>query len=76
MNRTIAEIANVPEDCIRNEGDIAAKRKQREQQAKAAQTAEMLDKGAGAVQKLGNTPITEDRLLAPLARAATGLGGG
>lgn len=75
VNRTIAEIANVPEDCIRNESDIAAKRKQREQQAKAAQTAEMLDKGAGAVQKLGNTPITEDRLLAPLARAATGLGG-
>ena len=37
---------------------------------------DMLEKGAGAVQKLGNTPITEDRLLAPLARAATGLGGG
>jgi hypothetical protein len=53
---------------------VEAIRSKRADAANVAQTTEMLDKGAGAVNKIGNTPITEDRLLAPLARAATGLG--
>ena len=76
INKRVAEILNVPEDCINDEDVVAGFRKTRAKQAQLAQQAEMLERGAGAVQKLGNTPITEDRLLAPLARAATGLGGG
>ena len=76
INKRVAEILNVPEDCINDEGIVSGVRKTRAKQAQLAQQAEMIERGAGAVQKLGNTPITEDRLLAPLARAATGLGGG
>ena len=76
INRRVAEILNVPDECIVEEAAISDTRKRRAQQAQAAAMGDMLEKGANAAQKLGNTPITEDRLLAPLARAATGLGGG
>lgn len=74
INRRIAEITNVPDDCIVDEATVKAKRLQRAKKAQAAAMGEMLDKGATAINKLGNTPITEDKLLSPLARASTGLG--
>ena len=74
INRRIAEIVNVPDDCIADEGEVTAKRTRRAKQQQAAAMGDMLDRGATAINKLGNTPITEDRLLSPLARASTGLG--
>ena len=74
INQRMAEILNVPTECMKDGKTVEAIRSKRADAANVAQTAEMLDKGAGAVNKIGNTPITEDRLLAPLARAATGLG--
>ena len=74
INRRIAEIVNVPDDCIADEGEVTAKRTHRAKQQQAAAMGDMLDRGATAINRLGNTPITEDKLLSPLARASTGLG--
>ena len=74
INRRIAEIVNVPDDCIADESEVTAKRTRRAKQQQAAAMGDMLHRGATAINKLGNTPITEDKLLSPLARASTGLG--
>ena len=74
INLRMAEILNVPTECMIDNKIVEATRTKRQEAAQTAQNAEILDKGADVVNKLGNTQITEDRLLAPLARAATGLG--
>ena len=73
INRRVAEILNVPTECVLDDKQIAEKRNARAEQAQAVAASEMVDKGASAVNKLGNTPGVE-QLLPPLARSATGLG--
>lgn len=74
VNEHVADILNVPFDCRKDKKALEKIRGDRAEMAKKAQEAEELEKTASAANKIGNTPISEDRLLAPLARAATGLG--
>ena len=73
VNTRVREILNVPLECVRDDKEIAAVRKGRAKALAQAQEMEALDKGAGMVNKLGNTPLDEGKLLTPLARAAAGV---
>ena len=62
INRRVAEILNVPTECVLDDKEIAEKRSARAEQAQAAAASEMVDRGASAVNKLGNTPGVEQLL--------------